>query len=46
MVSWLSSESDLLLSQALDVLVDSALQLGLDLVSLDHLNDLLLLLVN
>ena len=46
LVRWFSSEGNLLFSQALDVLVDSALELGLHLVSLDHLNDLLLLLIN
>ena len=45
-VGGLGAERHLLLSQTLDVLVDSALQLGLHLVSLDHLHDLLLLLVN
>ena len=44
-VGGFGTESDLLLSEALDVFVDSALKLGLDLVSLDHLNNLLLLFI-
>ena len=45
-VCWLSSKGPSLLSQALDVLVDSALHLWFDLESLNHLNDLLLLLID
>ena len=39
------SEGNSLLSQTLDVLVDSGLELGLNLVSFDHLNHLLLFLI-
>ena len=46
LVRWLCAESNFLLSETLDILVDSAFKLGLNLVSLDHLNDLLLLLIN
>ena len=41
----LSSEGNALLSQALDVLVDVALQNWFDLLTLDHLDNLALLLV-
>ena len=43
--AWLSTEGDLLLSEALDVLVDMAFKLWLDFVSLNHLNHLLLLFI-
>ena len=39
------SEWSSLLSKALDILIDSGLKLWLDLVSLDHLDHLLLLLI-
>ena len=40
--TWLGSKRNSLLSEALDVLVDVAFQLGFHLHSLDHLHDLLL----
>ena len=46
LVGGLSSEGDLFLPETLDILVNSALDLWLHLVSLDHLDDLLLLLVD
>ena len=46
LVGGLSSEGDLLLPETLDILVNSALDLWLHLVSLDHLDNLLLLLID
>ena len=43
---WLGGESHSLLSQTLDVLVNSTLELWLDFHSLNHLDNLLLLLVD
>ena len=46
LVRWLGSECNLLLSKSLNILVDSALKLWLDFHSLNHLNNLLLLLID
>ena len=46
LVGWLSGEGNSLLSKTLNILVDTALNLWLDFVSLDHLDNLLLLLVH
>ena len=43
---WFFGESSLLFSESLDILVDSALHFGFDFHSLNHLNNLLLLLIN
>ena len=45
LIRWLSAESNSLLSKTLNILVDSALHLGLDFESFNHLDDLLLLLI-
>ena len=45
LIRWLTAESNSLLSKTLNILVDSALHLGLDFESFNHLDDLLLLLI-
>ena len=45
LIGWFTSESNSLLSKTLDILIDSALHLGLDFESFNHLDDLLLLLI-
>ena len=45
LIRWLSAESNSLLSKTLNILVDSALHLGLDFESFNHLDDLLLFLI-
>ena len=45
LIRWLTSESNSLLSKTLNIFIDSAFHLGFDFKSLNHLNDLLLLLI-